>query len=127
MDYRLAREAGFPGMLLDVKAAVRWLRGRAPEFDIDPDALFFWGGSADAHLAQMAAMYSQPHPTGPGGNQKTGTRRRAHHMEPNDPRPLPPWATHEDRPERHGNAGALLFLRRALMDLRGCWICRGRV
>ena len=27
VDYRLAREAGFAGMLLDVKAAVRWLRG----------------------------------------------------------------------------------------------------
>jgi acetyl esterase/lipase len=28
VDYRLAREAGFAGMLLDVKAAIRWLRGR---------------------------------------------------------------------------------------------------
>ena len=36
VDYRLAREAGFPGMLLDIKAAVRWLRGHAGEFDLDP-------------------------------------------------------------------------------------------
>jgi acetyl esterase/lipase len=55
VDYRLAREAGFPGMLLDVKAAVRWLRGHAAEFGIDPQRVVLWGESAGAHLALMAA------------------------------------------------------------------------
>jgi acetyl esterase/lipase len=56
IDYRLAREAGFAGMLLDVKAAVRWLRGHAAEFDLDPERLVLWGESAGAHLAVMAAL-----------------------------------------------------------------------
>jgi acetyl esterase/lipase len=56
VDYRLAREAGFAGMLLDVKAAVRWLRGNAVEFDIDPERVVLWGESAGGHLALMAAM-----------------------------------------------------------------------
>jgi acetyl esterase/lipase len=56
VDYRLAREAGFPGMLLDVKAAVRWLRGHAAEFTLDPQRVVLWGESAGGHLALMAAM-----------------------------------------------------------------------
>jgi acetyl esterase/lipase len=56
VDYRLAREAGFTGMLLDVKAAVRWLRGNAAAFGIDPLRVVLWGESAGAHLALMAAM-----------------------------------------------------------------------
>ena len=56
VDYRLAREAGFPGMLLDVKAAVRWLRGHADEFALDPQHVILWGESAGGHLALMAAM-----------------------------------------------------------------------
>ena len=56
VDYRLAREAGFPGMLLDVKAAVRWLRGHADEFALDPQRVVLWGESAGGHLALMAAM-----------------------------------------------------------------------
>jgi acetyl esterase/lipase len=56
VDYRLAREAGFVGMLLDVKAAIRWLRGHAAEFDIDPKRVILWGESAGGHLAVMAGV-----------------------------------------------------------------------
>jgi acetyl esterase/lipase len=56
VDYRLAREAGFAGMLLDVKAAIRWLRGHAAEFDIDPERVILWGESAGGHIAVMAGL-----------------------------------------------------------------------
>jgi acetyl esterase/lipase len=56
IDYRLAREAGFAGMLLDVKAAVRWLRGHAAEFDLDTERVVLWGESAGGHLAVMGAV-----------------------------------------------------------------------
>jgi len=56
VDYRLALEAGFPGMLLDVKAAIRWLRGHAAEFDLDPARVILWGESAGGHLAVMAGV-----------------------------------------------------------------------
>jgi acetyl esterase/lipase len=56
VDYRLAREAGFPGMLLDVKAATRWLRGHSGQFDLDPERVILWGESAGGHLAVMAGV-----------------------------------------------------------------------
>jgi acetyl esterase/lipase len=75
VDYRLAREAGFPGMLLDVKAAVRWLRGHAADFDLDPQRVVFWGESAGAHLALMAAMC-----TALDGGERTGEHREQSEM-----------------------------------------------
>jgi acetyl esterase/lipase len=56
IDYRLAREAGFAAMLLDVKAAVRWLRGHAGQFGVDRERVVLWGESAGGHLAVMAGM-----------------------------------------------------------------------
>jgi acetyl esterase/lipase len=56
VDYRLAREAGFPGMLADVKTAIRWLRGHAAQFDVDPHRVILWGESAGGHLAVMAGL-----------------------------------------------------------------------
>ncbi len=53
VDYRLAKEAPFPAQLLDLKAAVRWLRGNAPAFNLDPGRFAVWGESAGAHLAAM--------------------------------------------------------------------------
>jgi acetyl esterase/lipase len=82
VDYRLAREAGFAGMLLDVRAAVRWLRGRAGEFDLDPERVVLWGESAGGHLALMAAMC-----TGLDGAQRTGE----HLEQPETPQAVVDW------------------------------------
>jgi hypothetical protein len=82
VDYRLAREAGFPGMLLDVKAAVRWLRGRAAEFDLDPERVVLWGESAGGHLALMAAMCTR----------LDGAPRTGEHLEqPETPQAVVDW------------------------------------
>jgi acetyl esterase/lipase len=56
VDYRLAGEAGCAGMLLDLKAAIRWLRGHAADFGLDPRRVVAWGESAGGHLAVMAAL-----------------------------------------------------------------------
>ena len=56
IDYRLAREAKFPAQILDVRAAVRWLRAHAEGFNIDPARVALWGESAGAHLVTMAAF-----------------------------------------------------------------------
>jgi acetyl esterase/lipase len=58
IDYRLSAEARFPAQLHDVKAAIRWLRGRGQEVGIDPDRIAVWGESAGGHLATMATVTS---------------------------------------------------------------------
>jgi acetyl esterase/lipase len=53
VNYRLAPEAVFPAQLLDVKAAIRYLRAMAPTFGLDADRIAVVGESAGAHLAAM--------------------------------------------------------------------------
>jgi acetyl esterase/lipase len=44
----------FPDHIVDVKAAIRWLRAHADEYGIDPDNVATWGSSSGAHLAALA-------------------------------------------------------------------------
>ena len=53
INYRLSTEAVFPAQLLDVKAAIRWLRANAAAYGIDPDRIAAAGESAGAHLAAL--------------------------------------------------------------------------
>jgi len=55
IDYRLSGEAQFPAAVEDAKCAVRWLRAHAAEYNIDPDRIGVWGGSAGGHLSLMVA------------------------------------------------------------------------
>ncbi len=52
--YRFSQEALFPGALLDVKCAIRWIRSHAEQYMIDPQRIAVIGGSAGGHLALMA-------------------------------------------------------------------------
>lgn len=53
--YRFSGDAKFPASVHDVKAAIRWLRANADEFNIDPDRIGTMGGSAGGHLSTMLA------------------------------------------------------------------------
>lgn len=53
IQYRLAPASRWPSQLDDVQAAVRALRARAKEFNIDPDRVAAAGASAGAHLALL--------------------------------------------------------------------------
>jgi acetyl esterase/lipase len=55
VEYRLSGEAPFPAAIQDVKAAIRWLRARAPQYGIDRQRAIVWGGSAGGQLAALAA------------------------------------------------------------------------
>ncbi len=57
-EYRLAKEARWPGQLHDVKAAIRWMRANADEMGIDPERIVVCGASSGGHLALMAAATS---------------------------------------------------------------------
>ena len=53
VDYRLSGEAQFPAALQDAKCAVRWVRSKAKEYNIDPERIVIAGGSAGGHLSSM--------------------------------------------------------------------------
>jgi acetyl esterase/lipase len=53
INYRLSREAVFPAQIYDCKAAVRFLRAHAAEFDVDPSRIGAWGCSAGGQLAAL--------------------------------------------------------------------------
>ena len=58
IDYRLARkgEKMFPQSVQDVRAAVQYLRGMAPEHKVDPERIALVGDSAGAHLASLVGL-----------------------------------------------------------------------
>lgn len=53
INYRLSQHAIFPAQIEDCKAAVRWLRAHAAEYNLDPDRFAAWGPSAGGHLVAM--------------------------------------------------------------------------
>jgi acetyl esterase/lipase len=55
-SYRLSPKATFPDHLIDVKAAIRWIREHGAEYGADPDFIVISGGSAGGHLAALAAL-----------------------------------------------------------------------
>ena len=50
-EYRLSGEKPFPAAVHDCKAAIRWARGNARRFKIDPMRIATMGGSAGGHLS----------------------------------------------------------------------------
>ncbi len=53
INYRLSGEATWPAQVHDCKAAIRWIRGNADRYKLDPDRIGVIGSSAGGHLAAM--------------------------------------------------------------------------
>ncbi len=74
-SYRLAPKYQFPAAVHDVKAAVRWLRGNAAKYHIDPNRIGVTGGSAGGHLAQFLGVTGDVYQfEGSGGNYEQSSR-----------------------------------------------------
>lgn len=56
INYRSAYEKTFPAQLQDCKCAVRFLRAHAKQYNIDPDRIGVWGGSAGGNLVAMLGV-----------------------------------------------------------------------
>lgn len=56
VQYRTSNEAIYPLPLIDVKAAIRYLRAHARRFNIDPEHFGIMGESAGGHLTAMTAL-----------------------------------------------------------------------
>lgn len=53
LNYRLSGDAIFPAQIEDCKAAIRWLRAHAKEYNLDANHFGVWGSSAGGHLVAL--------------------------------------------------------------------------
>ena len=53
VEYRLTGEAMWPAQIYDCKAAIRYLKGNASKYNIDPERIGVIGTSAGGHLVAM--------------------------------------------------------------------------
>lgn len=56
INYRLTDQARWPAQIHDCKAAIRWLRGNAKAYAIDPAKIAVFGISAGGHLVSMLGV-----------------------------------------------------------------------
>jgi len=53
ITYRLSQDAIFPAQIYDCKAAIRWLRANAKQYNLNPEKIGIWGSSAGGHLVAL--------------------------------------------------------------------------
>ena len=56
VDYRLSTVARFPAQIHDIKAAIRYLRAHAADYDLPSSRFVIAGSSAGAHLAALVGV-----------------------------------------------------------------------
>ena len=56
LSYRFSNVAPFPAQIEDCKAAIRWLKAHAKEYNLDPNHIGVWGGSAGGHLVCLLGV-----------------------------------------------------------------------
>lgn len=56
VNYRLSGEAQFPEPVKDIKQAIRYIIDHSKEYNLDPDKIVVWGGSAGGYFAVMSGM-----------------------------------------------------------------------
>jgi acetyl esterase/lipase len=60
INYRLSKEAPYPAALEDCRAAIRWLREHATEYQLDATQVGVYGNSAGGHLALLLGLLEDP-------------------------------------------------------------------
>jgi len=56
LNYRLSDNARFPAQIKDCKAAIRWLRAHASEYNLNPNKFAAFGMSAGGHLVALLGV-----------------------------------------------------------------------
>lgn len=78
IEYRFSKEAVFPAQIEDSKCAIRFLRAKAKEYNLDPERIGVWGSSAGGHLvALLGTSASVKELEGQGGWQDQSNRVQA--------------------------------------------------
>src|SRR5262245_25686848 len=75
--YRLSGEAIFPAQIEDCKAAVRWLRAHAKEYNFDPNHFGAIGHSAGGHLSSLLGAAGDVKQFEKGNNLELSSRVQA--------------------------------------------------
>src|SRR5215471_20365118 len=74
-QYRLSGQAGYPSLIHDAKAAIRWVRANAKSLGIDPQRIAVVGYSAGGyHALFTAGTGERPEFEGSGGNSGVSTK-----------------------------------------------------
>ena len=60
INYRLAPDSRYPAQIEDVKSAIRYLRAKAPRYDLNGSEIFAFGTSVGGQLVALAAL-TGPH------------------------------------------------------------------
>ena len=60
VNYRLAPDSRYPAQIEDVKCAIRYLRAKAPRYDLNGTEIFAFGTSVGGQLVALAAL-TGPH------------------------------------------------------------------
>lgn len=58
VSVRSSSQTAFPGQLHDIRAAIRWLRGHAGEYNLDPSRFAIMGNSSGGWVASIAGTTS---------------------------------------------------------------------
>jgi acetyl esterase/lipase len=58
INYRLSQHEKFPAQIEDCRAAIRWLRAHAKEYNMDAEHFGVWGPSAGGHLVALLGTAS---------------------------------------------------------------------
>ncbi len=74
VSYRLAPKFQFPAQIQDARAAVRFLRANAKEYNIDRDKFAAGGFSAGGHLALLLGLADKVEGWDAGGNTSESSR-----------------------------------------------------
>jgi acetyl esterase/lipase len=75
---RTTAEPNFPAQIHDAKAAIRWLRANADQYDVDPDRIGVTGASAGGHLSLLIGLSDAGADLeGDGGNPERSSRVQA--------------------------------------------------
>ncbi|GGE30879.1 hypothetical protein GCM10011391_06890 [Pullulanibacillus camelliae] len=78
IEHRTSHMAQFPAQLYDVKAAIRYLKAHADQFNIDAKKVGVWGSSSGGHLAALIGTSGDvPQLEGEEGDLRQSSRVQA--------------------------------------------------
>ncbi len=75
VEYRFSQKAIFPAQIQDCQAALRWLRGHARKYNLDPEHVGVGGASAGGHLAALLGTSGGKRAFPPVGGDKDQSDR----------------------------------------------------